>query len=50
MGAENTSDKVFVIAYRLTEHGGHLGLMVIKQYLLTTKPLMTEEIYYTLQY
>ena len=39
VGPGNT---VFFIVFGLTEHKGHFVLMIIKQYLLTTKPLMTE--------
>ena len=39
----NTSPKVFIIVWGLTEHSGYPVLIIIKQYLLTTKPLMTEE-------
>ena len=38
MGAWNTSAKVFIIVWGLTEHKGNLVPMIIKQYLLTTKP------------
>ena len=34
MGTENKSATVFIIVWRLTEHRGHLGLMITKQYLL----------------
>ena len=38
VGAGNRSAKVFIIVWRLIEHRSHLDLMIIKQYLLTTKP------------
>ena len=37
------SAKVFVIVWELTEHRGSLDLIIIKQYLLTTKPLVAEK-------
>ena len=43
MGARNISAKVFVIVWGITEHRGYLVLMIIKQYLLTEKPLTTEK-------
>ena len=43
MGSRNMSPKVFIIVWGLTEHSGYSVLIIIKQYLLTTKPLMTEE-------
>ena len=41
VGAGNMSAKVFIIVWGLTEHRGHLVIMIIKQYLLITKPLFT---------
>lgn len=35
--------EVFLIVWRVMAHRGHLDLMIIKQYLLTTKPLTTEK-------
>ena len=35
--------KVFIIVWGLTEHRDYLVLMIIKQYLLSTKPLTTEK-------
>ena len=34
--------KVFITVWKLIEPRCHLDLMVIKQHLLTTKPVMTE--------
>lgn len=49
MGTKNMSTKVFIVVQRLPENRGHPDLMIIKQYLLTTKPLMTEK-RFTAQY
>ena len=38
MGTKNMSTKVFIVVQRLPENRGHPDLMIIKQYLLTTKP------------
>ena len=46
VGNRNMSAKVFIIVWGLTEHGGHLVLMIIKQCLLTRKALMTREVIY----
>ena len=43
MDTENISIEVFIFAWRLSEHRGHLDLIIIKQYLLTTMSLMTEK-------
>ena len=39
VGAGNTSEKVSIIVWGLTEHRGYLVLMGMKQYLLTSKAL-----------
>ena len=38
VGTGNMSGKVFITVWGLTEHRGHLVLMIIKQYLFITKP------------
>ena len=43
------SAKVFIIVWGLTEHRGYQVQMIFKQYLLTTKLLMTEK-WFTAQY
>lgn len=45
----NTSAKVVVIVWGPTEHRGHLVLMIIKKYLLTTNHLVTGK-WFTAQY
>ena len=42
VAAGNTSGKVSIIVWGLTEHRGYLILMIIKQYLLITRSLTTE--------
>ena len=50
MGTGNTSAvKVFITVWGLSEHRGQPILMTVKQYLLTTKPLMTDR-WFAVQY
>ena len=42
VGARNILAKVFIIAWGITQPRGHLVLTIIKQCLLTTKPLTAE--------
>ena len=41
MSNKSAECQAFINVWGLTEHGGHLDLRIIKQYLLT-KPLKTE--------
>ena len=43
MGTRNILTKVFIIAWGITQPRGHLVLTIIKQCLLSTKPLATEK-------
>ena len=44
VGSRNILAKVFIIAWGITQPRGHLVLKIIKQCLLTTKPLTTEKL------
>ena len=47
MGTGDISAKVFVTVWRPAKQTGHLDLVIVKQYLLTTKPVTTDMIYHT---